>query len=414
MRPRIGLVGVFATLAAALAVTNVAPAASGRASEQPGVTSTTIVLGATAPLSGQSAAYAAMARGAETYFKHVNAKGGVYGRKLVYRLVDDGSSVPQAVVATRQLVEQENVFAVFNSFGTDQGIAVRDYLNQRGVPQLFVASGAAAFGYDYASYPYSSGLRPSFEAEGWVYGKYVARTRPGSRVAVLFQDDDSGRELLGGLKGGLQRAKAKVVAAQPYPPTASEVGALVAKLKASKADTFAIFAPQRITVQAYVTATKLGWKPKLVIANAAAASASVMRTATDAGAGKLVNRTLSIAYLKDPTDPRWRSDAAMKLYFRLMRQLGPSVSANDVNHVYGMAAAWTMVEALKKAGKSPTRRTLLDAVDTMNVTGNPFLLPGIAVHTDGARDHFPIEQMLLQRWQKSSWRSFGGLWVYRP
>jgi len=383
-----------------------------RGAEDPGVTPTSILLGGTSPLSGSASAYASVARGADAYFKYVNAKGGVLGRTISYKIVDDGYNPAQSVQVTRQLVEQEKVFAVFNSLGTEQNLAVRDYLNASKVPQLFVASGATTFGRDYGKYPYTIAFQPSYQAEGWVYGKYLARTAPGAKVAVLFQNDDYGKDLLNGLKKGIQRSAVKVIAAQPYEVTASDVGSQVAKLKASGADTFAIFATPKFAIQSFVFANKLGWQPKRVINNAVSSASNIMQLAAEGGTNKVVNGAISIVFLKDPTDPQWKSDAAMKLYGQIMKKYAAGANVNDVYHVYGMAVAWTTVEALKKAGKDLSRASLLKAVDNLNASGNPFLLPGIALKTSG-QDHFPIEQMLLQRWQKGSWNSFGGLWGYR-
>jgi branched-chain amino acid transport system substrate-binding protein len=383
-----------------------------RGAADPGVTPTSILLGGTSPLSGSASAYASVARGADAYFKYVNAKGGVLGRTISYKIVDDGYNPAQSVQVTRQLVEQEKVFAVFNSLGTEQNLAVRDYLNASKVPQLFVASGATTFGRDYGKYPYTIAFQPSYQAEGWVYGKYLARTAPGAKVAVLFQNDDYGKDLLNGLKKGIQRSAVKVIAAQPYEVTASDVGSQVAKLKASGADTFAIFATPKFAIQSFVFANKLGWQPKRVINNAVSSASNIMQLAAEGGTNKVVNGAISIVFLKDPTDPQWKSDAAMKLYGQIMKKYAAGANANDVYHVYGMAVAWTTVEALKKAGKDLSRASLLKAVDNLNASGNPFLLPGIALKTSG-QDHFPIEQMLLQRWQKGSWNSFGGLWGYR-
>lgn len=409
MRRIAGLAGVM-TLAAALAATTSTHAAPVRGLEDPGVTPTTIVLGGTASLAGPGAA---AVRGAEAYFKYVNARGGVNGRKITYKVVDDAGSPAQALQATRQLVEQEKVLAVFNSVGTEQSLAVRDYLNAAKVPQLLAASGANGLGTNYDEYPYTSGLQPSHQAEAWVYGKYVARTRPRARVAVLFQHDTYGKELLAGLRRGLQRSKARIVAAQPYEATAADVGPQIAKLRAARADTLALFATPKHAVQAYASLSRIGWKPRLVINSAASSAASVMQLATLESTPKLVNGTLSVAFLKDPTDPRWRSDGGVRLYRQVMKQYLPSANADDALHVYGMAAAWTAVALLEDAGKTPTREALLEAVDTMDMSGSPFLLPGVELKTAGERDHFPIEQMLLQRWQKGTWNSFGGLWSHR-
>ena len=400
-------------LAASLALgVTAAIAGTARGTADPGVTADSILLGGTAPLTGPASQYASIARGADAYFKYVNARGGINGRKITYKYVDDGYNPAQSVPVTRQLVEQDKVFAVFNSLGTVHNVAVRPYLNSMKVPQLFVASGATTWGRDYAEYPYTIGFQPSYQAEGWVYGKYLARTAPGATVAVLFQNDDYGKDLLGGLKRGLQRSKVKVIAAQPYEVTSPDVSSQIAKLKSSGADTLAIFATPTFAIQAYQFANKLGWKPKRIINNAVASASTSMQIASSAGQNKLVNGTVSIQFLKDPTDPQWKNDPAMKLYRRILTQYAPGANVNDPLHVYGMASAWTAADALKKAGKDLTRASLIKVLDTFNATANPFLLPGIALKTAG-KDHYPIEQMLLQRWQTGSWKSFGGLWGYR-
>lgn len=383
-----------------------------RASADPGVTQTSILLGTTSPLSGVASAYASVARGADAYFKYVNARGGVNGRKIVDTIVDDAYNPALTVQATRQLVEQDKVFAIFNGLGTEQNLAVRDYLNAQKVPQLFVASGASAFGSDAARYPYTIGFQPSYQAEGWVLGKYLARTQGAAKVGVLFQNDDYGKDLLYGLRKGIERSRVRIVAAQPYEVTAPDVQAQVAKLRASGANVFAVFAIPKQAIQAYGSASKLGWKPKLSLTNAVSSASNIMQLASEAGTNKVVEGSVSIVFLKDPTDPKWKKDAAMRLYRSIMKRYAPGADANDVYHVYGMAAAWTAVEAIRKVGKNLTREGLVKVVANMNLSGNPFLLPGIALKT-GAGDHFPIEQMLLQRWHKGSWKSFGGIWGYR-
>jgi branched-chain amino acid transport system substrate-binding protein len=400
-------------LAASLALgATAAIAGTARSTADPGVTANSILLGGTAPLTGLASQYASIARGADDYFKYVNSRGGVNGRTITYKYVDDAYNPQQSVVVTQQLVEQDKVFAVFNSLGTTQNIAVRPYLNSVKVPQLFVSSGATTWGRDYAQYPYTIGFQPSYQAEGWVYGKYLARTAPGAKIAVLFQGDDYGKDLLGGLKRGLQRSKTKVIAAQPYNSKSPDVSSQIAALKASGADTLAIFAIPTFAIQAYKDANKLGWKPKHVIDNYVGAYSTTMQAASADGGSKLVNGTISIAYLKDPTDPQRKSDAAIKLYRNILSRYDPSADVNDPLYIYGMAVAWTAVDALTKAGKDLTRESLLKVLDTFKATGNPFMLPGIAVKTAGA-DHYPVEQVLLRRWQNGAWHLFGGLWGYR-
>lgn len=395
-------------LALALAIATGAAAATGAA---PGVTGTTILLGGTSPLSGPASAYASVARGANAYFQYANARGGVHGRKIVYKIVDDGYDASRTVTATRQLVEQEKVFAIFNSLGTEQNVAIRGYLNAAKVPQLFVASGATTFGRDFEQYPWTIGFQPSYRAEGWIYGKYLARTKPGAKIGVLFQNDDYGKDLLGGLKQGIARSKVKIVAAQPYEVTAPDVQSQIAKLKASGANVLALFATPRHAIQGYVFANRLGWRP-LIVNNAVSSASNIMTLASEGGTNKAVENSISIVFLKDPTDAKWRNDAAMRLYRTIMSRYAKGANARDVYHVYGMAVAYETVRALKAAGKNLTRAGLMQQVRKLNDPSNPFLLPGIAIKTS-ATERFPIEQALLQRWSKGSWRSFGGLWGYR-
>ncbi len=317
----------------------------------------------------------------------------------------------QTVVATRRLVEQDKVFAIFNSLGTEHNLATREYLNASKVPQLFVASGATTWGRDAARYPQTIGFQPSYQAEGWVYGSYLARTKPRARIAVLAQNDDDGRDLLVGLKRGIQRSAARIVAAETYEVAASDVQSQIAKLKASGADTLVLFATPKYVIQSYEYANRLGWRP-LVINNAFSAASNVMLIASERGGNKTVNGSVSVGFLKDPTDPAWRNDAAMRLYRSIMARYAKGAKANDVYHVYGMAVAHALVEVVRRAGPNLTRAGVLKQARSLSIPASPFLLPGIQVKTKGA-DQFPLEQVLLQRWEKGRWRSFGGLWVHR-
>jgi branched-chain amino acid transport system substrate-binding protein len=377
----------------------------------PGVTATQILLGGTSPLSGAASAYASVARGADAYFKFVNARGGVNGRTIRYTYLDDAYNPAQTVQVTRRLVEQDKVFAVFNSLGTEQNLAVRDYLNQVKVPQLFVASGATTWGRDASRYPWTIGYQPSYRAEGWMYGKYLARAKRGARVAVLAQNDEYGKDLLAGLKQGVARSSVKIVAAQNYEVTASDVQSQVARLKASGANVFAVFATPKFAIQAYVFANRLGWRP-LVVNNTVSAASNIMTLASEGGQNRSITGSISATFLKDPTDPRWANDPAIRQYRSIMARYARGANVKDVYHVYGMAVAYTTVEVLRAAGRNLTRAGVMAKARSLNSVSNPFVLPGIKVKT-GRGDGYPIEQGLLQRWSKGSWQSFGGLWGYR-
>ena len=314
----------------------IATGATAATSADPGVSAKTILVGGTTPLSGTASAYASVARGANAYFKYVNSRGGVNGRTITYKTLDDAYDPGKTVQATKQLVEQDKVFAIFNSLGTEQNLATRDYLNAAKVPQLFVASGATTFGRDFKKYPWTIGFQPSYRAEGWIYGKYLARTKPGAKVAVLVQNDDYGKDLLAGLKQGIARSKVKVVAAQSFEVTDPDVQSQIARLKASGANVLALFATPRHAIQGYVFANRLGWRP-LIINNAVSSASNIMTLASEGGSNKAVENSISIVFLKDPTDAKWRNDAAVKLYRSIMSRFAKGANQKDVYHVYGMA-----------------------------------------------------------------------------
>jgi branched-chain amino acid transport system substrate-binding protein len=407
MRRTARAVLALATIAALAAIP--ALAEPGARSADPGVTSSSILLGGTSPLTGPAAAYASVARGAKAYFDSVNAKGGVAKRKVDYKFLDDAYNPAQSVQVTRQLVEQDKVFAVFNSLGTEHNVATREYLNQSQVPQLFVASGATTWGRDVARYPWTIGFQPSYQAEGWVYGQYVARNLKRARIAVLFQNDDYGKDLLGGLKRGLARSGSKVIAAQPYEVTAPDIQSQIAKLKSSGANVLAVFATPKFAIQSYVFANRLAWRP-LIVNNAVSAASNIMLLASEGGKNRSIEGSISINFLKDPTDPRWRRDAGMRQYRSIMLRYAKGANVSDVYHVYGMAVAYETVGLLRRLGANPTRARLMALARSIKSTANPFLLPGITVQT-GKGDGFPVQQGQLQRWTKGRWVPFGGLWA---
>lgn len=392
-------VASLATLAGALA----------GSTQDPGLTQATVLVGGTSPLTGPAAAYASVARGAKAYFDSVNAAGGVARRTIEYRFRDDAYNPAQTIQATRQLVEQDKVFAIFNSLGTEHNIAIREYLNQNRVPQLFVASGATTWGADAARYPWTIGFQPSYQAEGWAYGQYVAKNLKKARVAVLLQNDDYGKDLLVGLKRGLARSGSRVIAAQGYEVTAPDVGSQVARLKASGANVFAIFATPRFAIQAYVYANRLGWRP-LVLNNAVSAATNIMLIASEGGKNRTVNGSITLNFLKDPTDSRWRNDPGMRRYRSIMSRYARGANADDVYHVYGMAVAYETVALFRRMGANATRARLMAAARSISSPSNPFLLPGIAVKT-GRGDAFPVQQGQLQRWRNGRWVPFGPLWA---
>jgi branched-chain amino acid transport system substrate-binding protein len=376
----------------------------------PGVTSSEVLIGGTTPLSGAASAYQSVARGAAAYFRYVNAHGGVNKRKIKYIYKNDAYDPSKTVELTRELVQQDKVFAIFNSLGTEQNLATRSYLNALKVPQLFVASGATTFGKAYKQYPWTIGYQPNYRAEGTIYGRYVAKTTPKARIGVLYQNDDYGKDLFAGLRNGLGKKVGLIKAKQSYDVTDSDVQSQIAKLKSARVNTLMVFATPLFAIQSYVYAHKFGWRPKVYV-NAVSSAANIMGIAS-AGAGKKQTEgSISIVFLKDPTDAHWKKDPGVKLYRSIMKRYKGG-NPNDVYAVYGMSAAHTFVAALKKAGRNPTRQGIMKAATSLNVKNDPFLLPGMAVRTT-AKDHFPLDQAKLQRYHSGHWTSFGGLFRVR-
>ena len=398
-------------LTAAFCALALATVASGAGAPTPGLSSTQVLIGGTTPLTGVASAYSAVARGADAYFKYVNAHGGVNKRKIKYLIRDDAYDPGKTIDQTRELVQQDKVFAIFNSLGTEQNQATRSYLNAIKVPQLFVASGATTWGKDYKQYPWTIGYQPNYVAEGTIYGRYVARNTPKARVGVLYQNDDYGKDLLKGLRQGLGSKANRIVSRQSYDVTDGDVGSQIARLKSARVNTLMVFATPTYAIQSYVHARKLGWRPKVFV-NAVSSATNIMGIATAATSRKQTEGSTSIVFLKDPTDRRWARDPGMRLYRSVMKRFNAKGNWKDVYNVYGMSAAHTFVEALKKAGKNPTRESIMRAATHLSVRNDPFLLPGITVRTSGS-DHFPLDQAKLERYHDGHWVAFGGLFRVR-
>jgi branched-chain amino acid transport system substrate-binding protein len=386
---------------AALALLAVVPAAHA----DPGVTKTQIVLGATGPLSGSETAYEPVMSGAKAYFDYVNARGGVNGRKIVYKIEDDQFDPSQTVAKTQKLVEQDKVFAIFNSIGTEHSIAVRDYLNQKKVPQLFVGSGASAIQSAHKKYPWTIGLLASFVGEGQMYGKLIAKAHPNAKIGVLYEGDTYGGELLQGLKKGLGAKAKQIVSAQSYALLATDVTQQVQTLKAAGADTFVIFALPKQAIQAFVVASKLGWKPYEYVTNVSIDPAvmQIVHLNTDPTVG---TGATSTAFLHDPTNPTQKSSLGVKLYLQIMKKYLPSEDPKAVAHIYGMMAAYAMVDSLKRAGKNPTRASLLKAATHMKLANDPFLLPGLTLTTT-PQNYFPQRRLYVVKYLHGFWNVIG-------
>jgi branched-chain amino acid transport system substrate-binding protein len=381
-----------AALVAALGVT--ASSATSAASET-GITDRTITIGGTFPLTGPASLYATIPPAMKAYFSYINSrkgpdgKRGIYGRQIVFKYYDDGYNPANSVQLTRKLVEDDNVFAVIGSLGTEVNQAIRPYLNAKKVPQLLNATGASTWGADAKQYPWTGGWQPDYAYEGQIYGQAIAHNSPNAKIAVLYQNDSYGEDYLRGLKAGLGGKASNIVGSEPYEVTAADVRAQVAKLRGTGASVFVILATPKFTIQSYAIANALKWSPAVIYTNSVSATDTFLTLAKSSGGGDLPNRTFTVQYAKDPASPTWDNDSAMKLYKQVMGKYYPRGRVTDALNYYGVGVAEAFVELMYKAGKNPTRQSLMNAFRSWNEL-NPFLLPGNRQKTGGA-DQLPIQ-----------------------
>jgi branched-chain amino acid transport system substrate-binding protein len=380
----------------------------------PGVTKTSITIGATFPLSGPASLYAPIPRGMEAYFNWVNArkgpdgKTGVYGRKIIWKYYDDGYNPAQTLQLTNKLVLEDKVFADLGALGTEHNQAIRPMLNQRKIPQILVSTGASYWGLQYKQFPWTIGWQPDYIVEGRAYGQWIARNAPNSKIAVFLQNDDYGKDYLRGLKIGLGKKKNLIVAEQTYEPTDTSYASQISRLKASGADTWVLITIPTPTVRAIGTAKALNWKPGTIVINSVGAIDFVMQTIARTVGADYVNGTVSSGYLKNNANPKYANDPAVKQYERLLARYGPNdADPRNSFYYYGWAKASDLVKLLYNAGKNPTRASLRAATLRMNWT-NPYLIKGIKVKTSRT-DHFPISQIKLTRYANGTFNEFGPL-----
>jgi len=378
---------VLALLGLALCATTAATSATA----ERGVTATSIKIGGTFPLSGTASLYAGIGAGAAAYYAYVNDRGGVNGRKIDYITLDDGYNPAQTVQLTRRLVEEDGVFAIVGSLGTESNLATRPYLNERKVPQVLVSTGASVWGTEYKKYPWTIGFQPNYIAEAFIYGRFIVDKVPQAKIGVLYQNDAYGKDYVAGLKSG-------------------HVASQVAKLKASGANTFFVAATPTFAVQAVALAYKLGWRPTIIM-NSVSATNALMSLAAKSSSPDAVNGMISVGFWMDPTEPRFAKPGTVSLYKSILAKYSPKSNPNDAFNAYGMAQAWTFVHALKQAGKNPTRAKLMNALLHLDTKANPFLMPGMRLFTTPT-DHFPLNQAALIRYQDGSFRPFGRLLTY--
>ncbi|MEQ8395784.1 ABC transporter substrate-binding protein [Thalassobaculum sp.] len=390
----------------ALAVLTIAglslPAAAMAGTYDTGATDTEIKIGNTNPYSGPASAYGQIGKTISAYFDTVNAAGGINGRKINFVSLDDGYSPPKTKEQFRKLVESDQVLFVFQSLGTPTNSAVHAYMNREKVPQLFVATGATKWG-DPDNFPWTMGWQPNYQTEGRIYANYIKQNLPNAKIAILYQNDDYGKDYVQGMKDGLGSMAGKmIVAEESYETTEPTIASQIIKLKASGADVLFNVTTPKFAAQAIRKVAELEWKPTHFLNNVSNSVGSVMNPAgAENGIG-----IISSFYTKDPTDPQWQTDAGYKAWSDWMDKHHPDGDKKSSFTVYGYTVAQTLVQALKQCGDELTRANVMKQAASLKDLELGMLLPGIKINT-GPKDFFPIEQMQLGKFNGTSWELFG-------
>jgi len=368
----------------------------------PGASDSEIKIGNTDAYSGPASAYGTIAKAETAFFAALNEQGGINGRKVDFISRDDGYSPPKTVELVRKLVEEDQVLLTFNILGTPPNTAVQGYLNDNKVPQLFIATGADKWN-DPKNHPWTMGWQPSYRIEARIYGRYILKNLPDAKVAVLYQNDDFGKDYLTGLREGLgDKADKLIVATKTYETTDPTVDSQVVALQGSGADVLLTAATPKFAAQAIRKVYDIGWKPTHILTNVSVSVGSVMKPAgPEKGVG-----IISAGYLKDPTDPQWQNGQEYKDWLEWMKKNYSSGSLSDINNVYGYTVSQTMVAVLKASGDNLTRENVMKEAANIHDLKLPMLLPGINVSTS-ATDFAPIKQMQLMKFDGETWKLFG-------
>jgi ABC-type branched-subunit amino acid transport system substrate-binding protein len=368
----------------------------------PGASDTEIKIGSTNPYSGPASAYGTIGRAESAYFKMINEQGGVNGRKITFISLDDGYSPPRTVEQVRKLVEEEQVLFLAGTLGTPTNTAIHKYINAKKVPHIFVNTGATKWG-DPKNFPWTMGFNLSYQAEGRIYARYLLDTKPDAKVAILFQNDDYGKDYVKGLKDGLGDKAAKMIVAEvSYEVTDPTIDSQVVTLKASGADTFYNVTTPKFAAQAIRKVHDIGWKPLHILNNVSASVGSVL---TPAGLDKSVGLITAI-YLKDSADPQWKDDAGMKEYMAWFKKYYPEGDIKDSFNVNGYLIAQGVVQVIKQCGDDLSRENVMRQMADLKDLQMPMMLPGIKWHT-GPDDFFLIESAQLARFDGKEWKTFG-------
>jgi ABC-type branched-subunit amino acid transport system substrate-binding protein len=367
-----------------------------------GATDTEIKIGNIMPYSGPASAYGVIGKTEAAYFKKINDAGGINGRKINFISYDDAYSPPKAVEQARKLVESDEVLFIFNSLGTPSNSAIQKYMNSKKVPQLFVATGATKWN-DPKNFPWTMGWQPSYQSETQIYAKYLLKEKPDAKIAVLYQNDDYGKDYLKGLKDGLgAKAASMIIAEESFETTEPTVDSHIVKLKASGADVFVDIATPKFAAQAIKKVAEIEWKPLHFLNNVSASVGSVIKPAGMANAQEII----SAAYLKDASDPQWNNDPGMKDFYAFLAKDFPEGDKLDQGTVVGYGVAQTLVQVLKQCGDDLTRENIMKQAANLKGFRTEVMLPGIKIDTS-ATDFAPISSLQLMRFKGERWNLFG-------
>jgi ABC-type branched-subunit amino acid transport system substrate-binding protein len=366
-----------------------------------GATDTEIKIGNIMPYSGPASAYGVIGKTEAAYFKMINDAGGINGRKINFISYDDAYSPPKAIEQARKLVESDEVLLIFQSLGTPSNSAIMKYMNAKKVPQLFVASGGTKFG-DPKNFPWTMGFQPNYQSEGRIYAKYILEHFPNGKIAVFWQNDDAGKDQYKGLRDGLGDKINMIIADKSYEVSDPSIDSQIVALHDSGADIFFSWAAPKGSAQAIRKVGELGWKPKFFLANTATSIASVLKPA----GVEYAKGIISTAYIKDPTDPTWKDDPAVKKWREFMDKYYPDGDKANANNAYAYVESQAMMQVLKQCGDDLTRENVMKQAANLKNFTSDMLLPGVMINTS-PDDYFPIEQMQLMRFNGEAWELFG-------
>jgi ABC-type branched-subunit amino acid transport system substrate-binding protein len=393
-------VGAFSAALAVLAATS--SGALAQKKYDTGATDTEIKIGNIMPYSGPASAYGTIGRTEAAYFKKINAAGGINGRKINFISYDDAYSPPKAVEQARKLVESDEVLFIFNALGTPSNSAIHKYMNSKKVPQLFVATGATKWN-DPKEFPWTMGWQPNYQSETQIYAKYLLKNKPDAKIAVLYQNDDYGKDYLKGLKDGLgAKAASMIVAEESFETTEPTIDSHIVKLKSSGADVFVDIATPKFAAQAIKKVAEIEWKPLHFLNNVSASVGSVIKPAGFQNAQDII----SAAYLKDASDPQWDNDPGMKEFYAFLAKDFPEGDKLDQSTVVGYGVSQTLVQVLKQCGDNLTRENIMKQAANLQDFRTEVMLPGIKINT-GPDDFAPISQLQLMRFKGERWNLFG-------